>query len=293
MARTRFIDLPEAQEELYYAGLQSGDRFTFPRITRKSAFFGRKKVAGLTRRSYLPAISTIWKTFTATQKQDWKSIDPHPVKHGWRTFVADQAKRIKFGIPGEATPNVNHQDMVGAIDIEAPAEETKIVQYHPAQYYVWKKVAGKKSMYNPVSVTETVSLPLVISLKYKTNLVSTGGGSFAKFYATVRHYYQGQNLDTDLVIDIPLSSTWTSANQTLSTLLGEIVGYTLYIHLYKVTGTLWFDTPKAEHSGQNWVRDPYCKNISMSFTHAFYQVPKNWAVITLPTGASYNSKYPD
>lgn len=292
MARTSFIDLPEGFEEDYYDGLQSGDRFTLPRIIRKLSLFGRKKIAGLTARSYLPVISLIWSGFTDQQKQDWEDVDPGPHPHGWRTFVADQSKRIKFGIPGSATPNEFHQDMVGAIIIQAPAEEVKLVQYHPAQYYVSRKVQGKKSMYEPVSVTEAVNLPITIKINRKSDLVSTGEGSFAKFYIKVRHFYQGQNLDTDLEIDMPLSAIWAQQTATISSLLGEVVGYTAYIHLYKVTGTLLFDNPVLEHSSQNWCRDPYCKDISKSFTRAFYQVPMNWAAITLPSGTAYNSEYP-
>jgi len=292
MARTTYLDIPIVDEDTYWGILQPGDRFTLPRVVKKSAFFSRKKRAKLTDRSYLPVCSENWKGFTDQQKQDWKDVDPHAHPHGFRIYVADKSQRINLGIAGNATPNEYHQDLVGAIVIEAPAEEVKLAQYHPAQYYVYQRVAGKKSQYSPVSVTEALVLPLKITLNYKSNLVSTGVGSFAKFYATVRHFYQGRNIDTDLVINIPLISGWTSVNDTLSSVLGEASSYNLYVHLYKVTGTLLFDNPKAEHSAQNWVRDPYCNDISKTFTRAFYQVPKHWAAITLPSGTAYGSKYP-
>ncbi len=292
MARTTFVEIPPALEDSFWGQLQTGDRFTIPRITRKSVFFGRKKIAGLTSRSYLPAISILWAGFTDQEKQDWKDADPHTNQHGWRTFVADQSKRIKFGIPGVATPSTLHQDMVGAIIIAAPAEEVKLAQYHPSQYWVNTKVQGTKSMYEPVSVTEAVALPLKITINYKSDLVSTGPGSIAKFYATVLHSYQGENIETNLEIDIPLNSAWATQNITLTDVLGEIISYNLYIHLDKVTGTLLFDNPKVEHSGQNWMRDPFCKDISKAFTRAFYQIPKHWVAEELPVGTSYNSIYP-
>lgn len=293
MARATYVEIPEAQIDLYWGALQPGDRYVFSRVVRKNVFFSREKIAGLTLKSYLPVIKELWAGFTTEQKATWKSIDPHPQKHGWRTFVADQSKRIKLGLPGTATPNSYHQDMVGAINIEAPAEEAQIVQLHPSQYWVYTKVYGKKSMYQPVSVTELMALPLKITINYKSDLVSTGAGSFAKFYAEVRHFYQGQNLDTNLEIDIPLSSGWATEDITLSSVLGEVSSYNLYIHLYKVTGTLLFDNVKAEHSAQNWVRDIYCKNIAQQFTRAFYQIPKNWAASILPAGADYDSIYPE
>ena len=292
MARTNYVDLPVGQEDLYFTNLQSGDRFVFPRIVRKNAFFSRQKVANLTSRSYLPIIKELWAGFSDATKQDWKDVDPHSRQHGWRTFVADQSKRIKQGYAGVATPNEYHQDMVGAINIESPAEEVLIAQYHPASYYIQQKIQGTKNTYEPVQITETVSLPLALSINYKSDLTSTGAGSFCKYFATVRHFYQGRDIDTDIEINIPLSGGWATLSDTLSVVLGEIVGYTLYIHLHKVTGTLWFDNPKVEHSGQNWMRDPYCKDISQIFTRAYYQVPKNWAPITLPEGTDYDSVYP-
>ena len=100
MARTNYLDIPAGQEEKYYGGLQSGDRFVFPRIVRKNAFFSRKKIANLKAKSYLPIISDLWAGFTDGQKSDWKDVDPHTKQHGWRTFVADQSKRIKLGSLG-------------------------------------------------------------------------------------------------------------------------------------------------------------------------------------------------
>ena len=78
MARTNYVDLPVGQEELYFSGLQSGDRFSFPRIVRKNAFFSRKKIANLKAKSYLPVISDLWANFTDEQKTAWHDVDPHP-----------------------------------------------------------------------------------------------------------------------------------------------------------------------------------------------------------------------
>ena len=128
--------------------------------------------------------------------------------------------------------------MLGKLLIEAPSEELELIQPHPSSYWLWKKVTGSKSMYEPVKVDESFALPLKITISYKSDLISTGEGSFAKFYASIRHLYQGQNLNTDLVIDIPLSSAWASQNKTETSLAGLAQSYNLYLHLYKVTGTL-------------------------------------------------------
>jgi hypothetical protein len=292
MAKTSYLDIDSELEEKYYSNLQSADRFILPRISVKKVLLSQQKIADLTSRSYLPVCSELWNAFTEEQQQAWKDVDPHPQQHGWRTFVADQCKRIKFGIEGVATPNEYHQDMVGKILIEEPAEEIKLIQPHPSSYWLQKKVTGKKGMYEMVEISEVFALPLSISINYKADLISTGEGSFAKFYASVRHLYQGQNLNTDLEINIPLSSAWAYDTVELTSLTGLAISYNLYIHLYKVRGTLLFDNIKAEHSGSNWARDTYCKNVEQDFTRQWYQVPKNWGVVEMPEGAGYLSVYP-
>lgn len=292
MATTTYLTIPPELEELYYKALQSGDRFVLPKIRPKTVILSRKKIKGLTRRSYLPACAILWHAFTDQQKADWKAVSPYARPHGWCSFVADQCKRIKFGLPGTATPNANHQDMIGKIEIVEPAEELKIIQPHPSSYWVSKKVKGKKGMYVPSEVSEDFSLPLKLTIHRKSNLVSTGEGSFARFYASVRHLYQGQNLNHDEIIEIPLVSDWAEQENTISALVGLAVSYNLYIHLYRVRGTLLIDLVQAEHSGSNWVRDHLCKKIEQDFTRGFYQVPKHWAPITMPEGSDYESIYP-
>ena len=292
MAKTTYLDISPELEETYYSPLQSSDRFIIPRIRVKTVILSQEKKATLEARSYLKQIADLWNAFTDQQRADWKSVDSHPQKHGWRTFVADQSQRIELGLEGVATPNQYHQDLVGKILIEAPAEEIKLIQPHPSSYWVYQKVVGKKGMYEPVEVSEDFALPLKLTISYKSDLVSQGAGSFARFYASIRHLYQGQNLNHNEIIEIPLSSAWTKQDTTISTLQGQAVSYNLYLHLYKVRGTLLFDNVKVEHSTNNWARDTYCKKIEQDFTRAFYQVPKNWGVITMPTGAGYLSIYP-
>lgn len=314
MSKTSYLRVPPELEEKFYSSVQSMDRFIIPRIRTKTGPLSREKIKKLIGRSYLKEISGLWNNFTNEQKSAWKDVDTHFQKHGYRTFVADQSIRIKLELGGVATPNQYHQDMVGKLLIEEPAEEIKLKQAHPSSYWISCKVIGKKDMYEPVEITEPFALPLKIGISYKSDLVSTGAGSFARFYASVRHLYQGQNLNHDEIIEIPLSSAWTKQDTTISSLTGLAVSYDLYIHLYKVRGTLLIDNVEAIHSainfyadygervygtykyaewqGQNWARDPFCNKIEQSFNRGFYQVLKHWKSIILPEGASYKSVYP-
>lgn len=292
MAKTTYVDILPGLEQAYFTGVQSSDRFVFSRIIKKTTLLSVKKKKGLTLRSLLPQVSETWQGLSEAQKTAWSSAGAQCDLNGYRLFVQDQSLRIKNEMSGTATPSTLHQSLVGNLHIEAPATELKITQIHPRFYWVSRKVTGKKGMYEPVLVTEDLALPVTISLNYKSNLTATGGGSFAKFYARFWHSYQGADQYTDLEISLDLIADWKNAETTLTTLLGYVIRYDLYIHLYNLQGDLYVDNIKVEHSGQNWARDPWCKDINQGFTRAFYQIPKHWAGVIVPDGAIYDSIYP-
>jgi len=315
MAKVEYVDIVPSEEELYWSCLTPQDRFTHARITKKVILISRKKKKGISVRSLLPQIAEAWgllgngvpavygdgiygDVFFGDEagtggKNEWSDAGAEMGLNGYRLYVQDKTIRIINDMEGDAVPALLHQSWVGNLKIEAPATELKITQLHPRAYWVSKKVYGKKGMYVPVEITEDFALPLEIKLNYKSELESVGEGSFAKFYATVWHSFQGSDIMTNLEINLDLVADWKEATATLTSLAGYVVGYSLFFHLYNVQGDLYVDNIKAIHSGQNWVRDPYCKDINQGFTRAFYQIPKHWVAVTLPSGATYDSIYKD
>jgi len=293
MAKTSYVDIVSGLEEAYYKNLQSGDRFTVPRIRKKVPFLSRKRKEGVTLRSLLPTIAEIWNNFSEAQRTAWGEAGGEMALNGYRLFVKDQSLRIKNDLAGTATPSLLHQAEVGVLQIDEPADELKIIQTHPRAYWVSRKVTGTKNQYEPVKITEDLALPVTIGLNYRAELEEVASPSFAKFYARFWHSYQGQDLYTDLEIDLDYIDDWKHAEDTLTTLSGYVVGYELYFHLKNLRGTLYIDNIVVEHSGQNWARDPYCVDINQGFTRAFYQIPKHWACVVCPDGSWFESFYID
>ena len=291
MTKVSYIDLLPTEEEAFYKNLTPQSRYIAPRITKKNLLVTRRRIAGLRQASLLPQVAAAWNLLTQEQKDAWTAAGGECDLNGYRLFVQDKILRIKNELSGNATPSLFHQSTVGALEITEPASELQIIQLHPHTYWVYRKVGGRKGSYQPVLVTEDLSLPLSISLNYKSELTSAGGDPFAKFYAEIWHSYQGQDLSTILSVDLDLSAGWKTGSALISYLSGYVVGYTLFFHLHDVRGMLYFDNVKAEHSGQNWVRDPFCKDIDQGFTKAFYQIPKNWAAVILPSGSDFASIY--
>jgi len=315
MAKVSYLDIDVPLQGLYFGGLKQADRFYTSRVVHNSTILSRKRIAGLTARSLLPQIVESWNALSPTEKWQWAMAGFEMELTGYRMFVKDQTLRIKNGLFGTAVPSTLHQALVGNLHVQAPATEIKIIQLHPHTYWVSRKVSGKKGMYVPVRVIEALALPLTISLNFFANLVAAGPLPFAKFYAQVWYSYQGVDCYRYLEIDLnfqtlggsiygnsvfgdcffgeTLPNIWYEATAILSEIPGQIIGYSLAIHLHDLQGDLYFDNIKAEHSGQNWVRDTFCNDINQGFTRAFYQVPKHWVADIIPAGADFESIYKD
>jgi hypothetical protein len=291
MAFVSYVDINPADEQQMFKGLLPDSRFLYSKIKKKTTLFSAKKKKAVSQRSLLPQIAACWAGLSDAQKIAWTTAGSYCGLNGWRTFVAEQSIRLKIGYAIPSTPSNFHNAWLGYMSVQSPATQILIAQYHPAGYYVHKKVTGFKKVYAPVFVQEAMSLPLQIGISYICDLFSLNPDHRARFYAVVRSSYQGVDRETTVEINFINDFQWHTAVATLSSVLGYVIGYTLYIELYNYKGDLWFDQVKAIHGAVNWARDKACYDINVTFTNQFYQIPKNWVAIELPDGALYKSDY--
>ncbi len=291
MAKTSYQLIPPELNLSYSKSLQSADRFVFPRVRVKTGFISRNRKKGITQKSLIPVLAPIWQSLTEGEREAWNSAGVIANMTGFKLFVRDRSLRIANDIEGFATPNNLYQTTVGTLKIEAPASSLKITQLHPEEYWVQRKVKGTRSQYEPIRIIEDFQIPLNIKINYKADLVEYGGVAKARFYCIVYSHYQGLTFENILEIPFTLSQDWTTAEATLSTVIGKDRGYTAFIEIENARGTLYFDNIEINHSGQNWARDPHSIDIDQSFTKAFYQIPKHWAPVDISEGAFYGSLY--
>lgn len=291
MAKTSFIKLDAGEDELYYRGLNSSDRFVHSRIIKKTHFLSRKKKKKLKKRSYLFELSNLWNGFSEGIKNDWRAVGEVLGLNKFQAFVSEQTARQNFKIPGVASPSLFHNGLVGELSIENPADELKIIQKHSRNYWISQNVSGKKSMKEPVLIDELVNFPIKISLNYSSDLVSLSENSFASFFIRVWSSFKGEDIYTDLVIPLDILTPWCYEERELLAVPGYFINYDIYFHLKDVQGKLWFDNLGIWHSGQNWARDRRCENINEVFTGGFSRVAKNWEEIILPEGSFFKSIY--
>ena len=291
MAKTSYQLIPAEFDLSYSKALQSGDRFQFPRVRRKTLFISKNRKKGLTQKSLIPILSPIWQALTQAERDAWNSAGVVADMSGFKLFVRDRALRIANDLEGFATPNDLYQTTVGTLRIEAPATSLKIEQLHPLEYWVSRKVRGTRSQYEPIKIIEDFAIPLSIAINYKADLVAFGGEPKARFYCVVYSHYQGLTKENIVEIPFNLQQDWKSEYAILTKVIGKDRGYTCFIELENVRGTLYFDNVEINHSGQNWARDPHTIDINQSFTKAFYQIPKHWAPVDISEGAFFESLY--
>lgn len=292
MAQTSYIELLAGEQVAFYRGLTVTDRFKYGRVTRKVAFFSRKKKKGVSARSILPTVAAAWNGLTDEQRTEWGEVAVYCGLNGYRLFVRDMTYRIANEIVGVATPSIYHQALVGYVSVQSPAVQLEIEQLHPETYWVSQPVKGKKGQREPILVREAFALPLDLSIAYSSNLVAIGSGAYARYIARIWSSYQGVDRFTDCLIELDFISGWKIQTASISNVIGHVVGYTLLIQIYNARGVVFFDNVRAEHSGQNWVRDSACEDIDQAFSAAFYQIPDHWTGKVLPVGASFGSIYP-
>ncbi len=293
MAQTSYIDILPEMEDEFWANIQPGDRYTYARVRIKNPFQSAKTKKGISKRSLLPEISIAWAGLSSGEVSAWKAAAAVCQMTGWNLFVQDYCARKVNGLIWLATPSLLHQCWVGNIKVAEPATSCNLVQIHPSFYYVYHKVAGKKSMYETVKVTEVIALPFVLSANYSSNLVAVGPNPYAKIYAEFWYSYQAVDCHVNLELNLDLVSDWASLTNTISSITGILIRYDLHIELNDVQGDLYVDNISAVHNAQNWVRDPWTKDINQGFTRNFYQIPKNWAAISAPAGVDFESIYKD
>ena len=293
MAKISNLVLAPENQDLFYSSIKPQDRFIYARVTSKKVFFSRKHLKGLSVKTLLPTISLLWSALSSGDKAKWEAASFFSSLNGFRLFVSDTSYRLAHGISGIANASNYHQVKIGYVQISAPAKAIKLLQFHPFQYWIQKKVSGTKNQMQMVSVTENFSLPFEISLSFKTNLTAVGPNPFCRFYAQVVSSYQGVDRFNYAIIDIDLVSDWDTQSQVITQLLGHFISYELFIELNDVQGDFWFDNVSAYHSMHEWARDSLCNNINQNFTKQWQQIPAHWVAENLPSGANFLSIYPE
>lgn len=292
MAQVGALEVPPELLELFQKLVSTSN----PRVTgsvRKHGYLqSRKKILSLTTRSLLPQIRDLRATLSEPEIAAWKAAGSAGRQNWWNLFVQDTAYRLKHGINGLAEPSILHQYKVGRIEIAAPATRVLITQYHPAKYYISKKMRGNTSIREDVPVFEKLQLPLTIGSSYRSNLSVVGPEPKARMFAVITSHYQGRDIETELSFNFDYVTGWKRETTTISEVIGVARFYQLFIELNDVQGAFEWDNVLSQHTGTNWARDWRCSDVNNELTSTNFQIEKSWEELFLPFRTAFDSVYP-
>lgn len=292
MAQVGALEIPPELAEAFAKILSATSTRQTGAIRKHGYIPSREQIVKLTTRSLLPQIRDAWASLTEPEQAAWKAAAAVTSMNGWNLFVQDTAYRLKYGLPGLATPSLLHQYKVGRVELNVPAQAATLAQFHPRKYYISKKMPGKTTQREDVAIYEPFQLPLTIGCSFRSNLVAVTDEPKARFYAIVYSSYQGRTIESEVGFDIPLTSGWQSQTATITEVIGLGRFYTLRIDLVGVRGWFEWDNVIAQHTGTNWARDKRCLDVNNELTTLNYQIEKSWEEQFLPTGAAFDSVYP-
>jgi len=259
MALVMGITLPAGLEIIYNKQIKMYDISVLCNVGKNPQFFPRDKFYTLRGITYLFQIAYAWSSLSDELRDEWKLAGNVIGQHGYNLYVQEKSYRLKYGIGGEPTPSLYHQYTVGHINIQSPASSAFIAQYN----------------------NRRINFPASFELCFKTNLTSAGSNPYAQLKFTWTRYYEGQNIESTEIIDLPLVSGWDKRKKWITQYKGIRGKWRLELELNDVTGDIWFDNVIVEYSGEIKINDPYCLD-----------VVKWWKGVNLPEGVTFETVYP-
>lgn len=292
MAKTSTINFPSELSEDMKKAIKQSDRFTLGSVGGKGNWTTRSKKRRYRNISLFRFLAEFWAELSETEKDEWREAGLPSFLTNWQLYISMNAAQIRNGLAITNTASEKWQTLTCRLVVESPAEELKIKQSHQYQYWETESIPGEWWKERLTLVTELVTLPLTVGLSYKANLSAVGSEQIARYFARVWSIYQGEDYFTEVGVDLNPSTDWTTDENTLSEVPGYIQNYDLFFHLKGYQGTLNFDNIRAEHTEQNWARDPRCDDPRREFKRGFAVVRPYWVPEVLPEGADFDVSYP-
>lgn len=291
MAKIGYWAFPPEWEPLIKKILKWNDRFFFTSVRRNNTLMTRKRLSGLSQRSLQPAAALEWQNLPSDTKSMWAEAAQSNAQTSFQLYLQEYAQSIKHEIEVPLTPSIFAQNNCGRCMITFPAAGFVLMQEHPYQYFVQRKVTGTRDQMELVSIIEDFDFPFKVGLSYRTELEALSENAKAVFLIEVLSHYQGQDIVTPYEVELPLVSDWHRIETTLKKPIGKPKEYIAYIDVLQCQGVIDFDNILLHHSGQNWARDFRCNNIRTNVTRSFIQIAKHWDPIIMPAGVFYDSIY--
>lgn len=303
MVKVGYQNIPDELKDLSSKSFMQRDRFVTGSVQSQRSLLSKNKRRELSRvaqinspqsgrGSMLRFLSPKWRELSDLDREKWRIASEASKLNPWQLFVSDSAARFRNYLDLGATPSPLWQVRTGRIILNPPAKKILLKQEHPLDYWITSRVRGKWWKQELKLLREYFALPLTLKIRYKSDFIVAGDNPFVKYYAIVKTSYQGVDRINKIEINMSLNSDWTFAEVSLTGVVGYVIYYTLFLECNDVQGSVLVDNLRCEHSGQNWLRDPRCDDVSKIFNKQFKIVKPYWEEVEKPSGALWLSVYP-
>jgi len=206
-------------------------------VTKKRTKFSRLELKNFAKGNQMYEANDAWNSLSVGDKSAWGGAGLYCGLGGNAAFVQDKIYRQMNGLPGNGTPSVYHQYLIGHLGIPEGAGRVLL------------RMVGS----NLTAVPET------LSISRKIDLVSENGGSeyLKLIFSYVYDPGAGEVVQTD-EFNLNLNEAW--GVQTFApTQMEDVTGvWTLDIDCNLVHGDFWFDNLYVFNDREIFTKDPYC-----------------------------------
>jgi len=261
MALVDGFNLPPEYDETFFRDVRWGNEFVNQRLIMKERPLSRAQKALVVDTSVLPEVASLWSGLTDEQRQSWSDSGVYSVQSGYNLFVQDTSYRITNGLSGVATPSAYHQYKVARVDFSG-FSSWQIRQVHLRDYVVPRRIPGTQDRFEPVSVHEEATFPLVVRFSLKSAVEPLGSDSF--FFVLARLYYYEDSIlkYTTKSYRLPDVADWSFVEWSVPEIAFPIEKYEIQFTWTISSGGFFFDNFSVVHSGQNWSIDHNCDTIT-------------------------------
>lgn len=229
-------------------------------VSHQRTFYTRLERKTLPTISLLPEAADAWNLLSSSDKTDWNTAGAVIGFRGYNLFIQDKIYRLLNSLPGNATPNIYHQYLVGHLNILSSSGDVTVRQ----------------------TGNVIVPFPATLYIRRKTILLpDPSNGEYVKILFSYT-YDSGGGVQTETAeISLPLSDDWGVQSVSLVQRSGVLGPFFFEIQTHAVKGDLYFDDVWVDGTTEILSKDPYCDRVSLE-----------WFPIVLPVGCTLESVYP-
>lgn len=275
--------------------------FTRRRVSKKQSI-------RINKLSDMDLTSASWQALSPAEQADWSAIGAEEEMTGYQAFMqrmevistTGQSRLGDLGFGeaynggGSLTDNLSTEPLANykqmSVTLAAGSGLVQLVQDHPENYRLRKRIERSKRTFGFFDIEESVILPLEFGVSWRTEDLTYGLDGEIELVLSLVYDDSGTPETLTSRFEVADTGTWTRQTATISTAPGPILGYSLFINFYNVSGNCFFDNFILKHSNVNWAIDYQCNDVNPVIPTEWGDIQKPWSVASGADRVTFKSE---